>query len=182
MKSLMAASGAVLLLTLPAMAGVPTYTDLLHKAQYWTGSYAEEDTRLVDAAAHTGAFKTLIKAAEAAGLDQELQKSGPYTVFAPTDAAFAKMPPATLERLMAPENREELTALLELHVIPGEKLTTAELRGQELKAETLNGPLHIDASDPISGVRVNEAAVTLPDIEASNGVIHAIDSVLIPPR
>lgn len=181
MKTLSSAAIAAFAMSLPALAGTPIYNDLLQKAQYWTGDEDTEKTRLVDAAANTGAFNSLIAAAEATGLDEELQRSGPYTVFAPTDAAFAKMPPATLERLMAPENRAELTALLKMHVIAGEKLTTADLQGQQLTAETLNGPLAIDASDPISGVRVNNAAVTLPDIEASNGVIHAIDTVLLPP-
>lgn len=81
---------------------------------------------------------------------------------------------------MAPENRDQLITLIKMHVISGEKLMTADLQGQQLTAQTLNGPLAIDASDPISGVRVNNASVRLPDIVASNGVIHAIDTVLLP--
>lgn len=149
-------------------------------AQYVTSADANTKNDLIDTAAHTGAFRTLVQAAEAVGVDEELRGDGPYTVFAPTDAAFAKLPAGTVDRLMQPENREELVSLLKLHVVAGEKMTTADLDGQKTTAETLNGSLAIDASDPISGVRVNNAGVTLSDIEASNGVIHAIDTVLLP--
>lgn len=180
MKTLIPAALAALLLAGPALAGGPVPQNLIHPAQYWTGAEGEGQTDVVEAAANTGAFNTLLSAAEAAGLADELKGPGPYTVFAPTDAAFAKMPAGTLERLMQPDNRSQLAALVKMHVVSGAKLTTADLDGQQLTAETLNEPLAIDASDPISGVRVNNAAVTLPDIEASNGVIHAIDTVLLP--
>ena len=180
MKIFTAAAAAALLITLPAAAGAPVPSDLLHKAQYWTGAAGEGEADVVEAAANTGAFTTLLSAAEAAGIDDDLKANGPYTIFAPTDAAFAKMPAGTVERLMEPENREELVSLIAMHVISGARLTTQDLEGHQLTAETLNGPLAIDASDPISGVRVNNASVTLPDIEASNGVIHAIDTVLLP--
>ncbi|PKP83016.1 MAG: fasciclin [Alphaproteobacteria bacterium HGW-Alphaproteobacteria-18] len=181
MKNLLMTAAAVVFFAAPATAAPPVEA-LLQPAQYWTGAGSETDTDLVDAAASTGAFTRLLSAAEAVGLDGELKGDGPYTVFAPTDAAFAKMPAGTLERLMAPENRDQLAALLKMHVIAGEKLMTADLEGRQLTAQTLNGPLAIDASDAISGVRVNNAGVTLPDIEASNGVIHAIDTVLLPGR
>lgn len=179
MKRFMMAAAAALFFAAPALAGPPAEARL-QPAQYWTGPGSEAEADLVDAAASTGAFTTLLSAAEAVGLDGELKGDGPYTVFAPTDAAFARMPAGTLARLMAPENRDQLAALLKMHVIAGEKLMTADLEGQQLTAQTLNGPLAIDASDAISGVRVNNASVTLPDIEASNGVIHAIDTVLLP--
>lgn len=180
MKIFTAAATTALLIALPAMAGAPVSPDLLQKAQYWTGAAGDGEADVVEAAASTGAFTTLLSAAEAAGIDGDLKTNGPYTIFAPTDAAFAKMPAGTVERLMEPENREELVSLIRMHVISGARLTTQDLEGQQLTAETLNGPLAIDASDPISGVRVNNASVTLPDIEASNGVIHAIDTVLLP--
>lgn len=180
MKMILTAASAALLIALPAAGGGNVPDNLIHTAQYWTGAAGQGETDLVEAAASTGAFTTLLAAAEAAGIDSELKAEGPYTVSAPTDAAFARMPAGTMDQLMEPENRDQLITLIKMHVISGEKLMTADLQGQQLTAQTLNGPLAIDASDPISGVRVNNASVTLPDIEASNGVIHAIDTVLLP--
>lgn len=170
------------LIPAPAIAGTNVPADLVHKAQYTAQTDHRAETDLIDTAAHNGAFTTLLSAAEAAGLSDELKEDGPFTLFAPTDAAFAKLPAGTVERLLDPENRDELARLLKMHVVAGERLTTADLAGEQMTAETLNGPLAIDASDPISGVRVNDASVTLSDISASNGVIHAIDTVLLPAR
>lgn len=179
MKTCISAVMAVSVMAMPVYAGVPMGGQTILMAQY---SSAENEGNLLEAAERTGAFRTLVEAADSAGLREELQNSGPYTVFAPTDAAFAKMPAGTVETLLQPENRDQLVSLLRMHVISGQKLTIADIGEQQFTAQTLNGPLAIDGSDPISGVRVNNAAVTLSDIEASNGVIHAIDTVLLPPR
>lgn len=168
----------MLLWTMPVMATAQTTGDA--PAQQSAAPDNQPTNDLIDVAGHTGAFQTLVEAAAAAGIEDDLRADGPFTVFAPTDAAFAKLPAGTVDRLMQPENRGELISLIRMHVIAGERLTTADLAGQQLTAETLNGPLAIDASDAITGVRVNDASVTLTDIEASNGVIHAIDTVLLP--
>lgn len=131
---------------------------------------------IVETASNAGTFKTLIAAVTAAGLVETLNGTGPFTVFAPTDEAFAKVPANTLTDLLKPENKEKLTAILTYHVVSGKvlaadaaKLTTSKtVNGQELK---------IDAS---SGVKINDATVVTADVEATNGVIHIIDTVLIP--
>lgn len=178
MKSLFPLGAAFLLLALPVMAAAQTEGDTPAQARANVDDQPTDD--LIDVASHSGAFHTLVEAAAAAGIEDDLRGEGPYTIFAPTDAAFAKLPAGTVDRLLEPENRGELVSLIRMHVIAGQKLTTADLAGQQLTAQTLNGPLAIDASDEITGVRVNDASVTLTDIEASNGVIHAIDTVLLP--
>lgn len=132
---------------------------------------------IVDVAASAGTFKTLLSALSEAELTQVLQGPGPYTVFAPTDEAFAALPKGTLEQLLKPENRAKLVKLLKYHVVPGtyssNRLTSGEVKtaeGSTVKV-TVSG----------SAVRVNNARVIEPDIQASNGVIHAIDHVIMPP-
>jgi uncharacterized surface protein with fasciclin (FAS1) repeats len=141
-------------------------------------SEAAETRSIVEVAAATGEFTTLLAAAEAAGLTEALAAQGPLTIFAPTDAAFEALPEGELQRLLQPENVEELRAILTYHVVPG--LITAEtVSGRQGEAGTANGAtLAIDARD---GVRVNDATVVRTDVLASNGVIHVIDKVLIPP-
>lgn len=178
MKRLFPIGAAMLLWTMPMMAAAQTTGNA--PAQQSATLNDQPTNDLIEVASHTGAFNTLVEAAVAAGIEDDLRAEGPYTVFAPTDAAFAKLPAGTVDRLLELENRGELVSLIRMHVIAGEKLTTADLAGQQLTAQTLNGPLAIDASDAITGVRVNDASVTLTDIEASNGVIHAIDTVLLP--
>jgi len=132
---------------------------------------------IVEVAQSAGSFDTLVAAVSAADLVAVLQSDGPFTVFAPTDAAFAALPAGTVETLLKPENKDQLTAILTYHVIPG-KVMAADLAGQRLSVATVNGEeLHIDGRD---GVRVENATVTQADIPASNGVIHVIDTVLIP--
>ena len=132
---------------------------------------------IVDTAVAAGSFKTLVTAAKAAGLVSTLKGKGPYTVFAPNDAAFAKLPPGTLESLL--KNKTKLAMILKYHVIAG-RIKAADVAGKSLKVDTVAGiPVNVDGS---LGVRVNEAQVIQPDIEASNGVIHVIDTVLIPPE
>ena len=120
---------------------------------------------------------TLAAAIEAADLVDTLSGPGPFTVFAPTDAAFAALPENVLSQLMLPENRERLRVLLAYHVIPG-AVTSDQIAGQQLSAPTAMGaPLQIDAT---SGVMVDNATVIAADMAASNGIIHVIDRVLVP--
>jgi uncharacterized surface protein with fasciclin (FAS1) repeats len=133
---------------------------------------------IVDVASGNGDFDTLVAAVKAAGLVDTLKGDGPFTVFAPTDAAFAALPPGTLDNLLKPENRDQLTRILTFHVVPG-RVTSDQLAGKQTQAGTAAGQaLNIDASG--SGVMVQQATVTAADIPASNGVIHVIDSVLLP--
>ena len=132
---------------------------------------------IVDTAASAGQFKTLLAALKAADLETTLRGPGPFTVFAPTDDAFAKVPKDTLDSLLKPENKAKLQAILTYHVVPGKvmavdakKLTTAKTaNGKELKLDATGG-----------GLKVNGANVIKADIQASNGVIHVIDAVIIP--
>jgi uncharacterized surface protein with fasciclin (FAS1) repeats len=132
---------------------------------------------IVETAVADGSFTTLVAAVQAAGLVETLQGPGPFTVFAPTDEAFAALPEGTVETLLLPENRDQLTAILTYHVIPG-AVMSGDIAGQTLSVASVNGAeLAIDATD---GVRVNNASVIAADVTASNGVIHVIDTVLLP--
>jgi len=132
---------------------------------------------IVDTAVRAGQFKTLAAALQAAGLVDTLKGPGPFTVFAPTDAAFAALPAGTLEDLLKPENRKKLVAILTYHVVPG-RVTAAQVAGMESATTVQGGKLMI--SDSNDAVTVNGAHVVSADVAASNGVIHAIDKVLIP--
>ncbi|WP_372424231.1 fasciclin domain-containing protein [Salinarimonas chemoclinalis] len=133
---------------------------------------------IVDTAVAADDFTTLVAAVEAAGLVETLKGEGPFTVFAPTDAAFAALPEGTVENLLLPENRDQLVAVLTYHVVPG-RVMSSDLAGQQVSPETVQGStLMIDATG--SSVMVNTATVVTADVEASNGVIHIIDTVLIP--
>ena len=137
----------------------------------------ESEPDIVDIAASNGNFNTLVAAVTAAGLVDTLKGEGPFTVFAPTDEAFAKLPAGTVDTLLMPENIDQLTAILTYHVVPG-AVTSDQLAGQRLSVATVNGEeVHIDGRD---GVTVENATVTTADIIASNGVIHVIDTVLLP--
>jgi uncharacterized surface protein with fasciclin (FAS1) repeats len=132
---------------------------------------------IVDTAVAAGSFKTLVAAVTAAGLVDTLKGAGPFTVFAPSDDAFAKLPAGTVDELVKPENKEKLTKILTLHVIPG-KVMAADVNGQKMMPASVSGEaLDIDGTD---GVMVSGATVTSADIECSNGVIHVIDSVIMP--
>lgn len=136
----------------------------------------EEQFDIVDTALAAGNFSTLAAALGAAGLIGALKSEGPFTVFAPTDDAFAKIPAQALSDLLQPENKDRLTAILTYHVVPG-RVTAHEVANSN-SATTLQGQsLTIRKQD---GVRVNEAKVIAPDVEATNGVIHVIDAVLMP--
>jgi uncharacterized surface protein with fasciclin (FAS1) repeats len=138
---------------------------------------AKEAKDIVDTAVGTGQFKTLATALTAAGLVDTLKGAGPFTVFAPTDAAFAKLPEGTVAELLKPESKEKLTAILTYHVVSG-KAMAKDVQGLS-KVKTLNGKeLPLKVAD--GKVMVGNATVTTADVEASNGVIHVIDTVLLP--
>ncbi len=132
---------------------------------------------IVDTAASSDQFSTLVAAVKAAGLVETLKGDGPFTVFAPTNDAFAALPEGTVESLLKPENREQLIAVLTYHVIPG-KVMSSDIAGKMADVKTVQGSeLSIDAT---SGVMVDNASVTTADIITSNGVIHVIDKVVLP--
>lgn len=132
---------------------------------------------IVATAIAAGSFQTLVAAVKAAELVEVLQGRGPFTVFAPTDEAFAKLPDGTVDHLLKPENRSQLQAILTYHVVPG-KVTSAQVAGIE-SAKTVQGKsIQVKVKD--GHVMVDQAKVTQVDIEASNGVIHVIDQVILP--
>lgn len=140
----------------------------------WAGGHSMD---IVDTAVGAGSFGTLVAAVQAAGLVDALKGDGPFTVFAPTDEAFAALPEGTVEDLLKPENKETLTAILTYHVIPG-KVMSGDIAGKSMEVETLQGSTAmVDATD---GVKIDVANVVSADIEASNGVIHVIDAVIMP--
>jgi uncharacterized surface protein with fasciclin (FAS1) repeats len=142
-----------------------------------TPTTSNRNKTVIALAESSSSFKTLTQALKAAGLTETLKGSGPFTIFAPTDAAFAKLPKDALQELLKPENKEVLIKILTYHVVPGQVLST-DLKPGEVKS--LQG-------DPISvkvdanGVVINDGKVTQADIQGSNGVIHAIDNVILPP-
>lgn len=141
------------------------------------GSTAAFAKDIVDTAASNDDFSTLVAAVKAAGLVDTLKGDGPYTVFAPTNEAFAKLPAGTVENLLKPENKDQLVAVLTYHVVPG-KVMSGDLAGKKLSTATVQGSdVDIDATN---GVMVDNAMVTVADIETDNGVIHVIDTVILP--
>jgi len=142
-----------------------------------TAAPAQKAKTIVDVATEAGSFTTLLKALEAADLVETLSEEGPFTVFAPTDEAFAALPNGTLDDLLKPENKEKLKRVLSYHVVSGELLSQNLEAG---KVTTLaEVPVEISIKD---GIRVNDAKVATPDLKASNGIIHVIDKVLLPPE
>ena len=132
---------------------------------------------IVDTAIAAGQFNTLVAAVQAADLVETLKGDGPFTVFAPTDEAFAALPMGTVEDLLKPENKAQLVAVLTYHVVPG-KIMSADIAGKSMDvASVQGGELSVDATD---GVKIDNANVVAADIETSNGVIHVIDQVVLP--
>ncbi|MBJ7494138.1 MAG: fasciclin domain-containing protein [Opitutales bacterium] len=132
---------------------------------------------IVETAVNNGSFKTLVAAVTAADLVATLSGPGPFTVFAPVDAAFAALPAGTVESLVKPENKGKLTSILTYHVVAGKVLSTDLSNG--MKAKTVNGgEITITIAD--GKVKINGAHVVIADVATSNGVIHVIDSVLLP--
>lgn len=155
-RTFLAMSAAISLMSAPAFAG---------------------EMDIVDTAVGAGNFTTLVAAVQAAGLVETLKGPGPFTVFAPTDAAFAALPAGTVEDLLKPENKDKLAAILTYHVVPGAVMSTDLTEG--MKAKTVNG-----AEVTVSlegGAKVNGAVISTADIKATNGVIHVIDAVILPP-
>ena len=169
------------ILTVAALAAAVTLTPSLFAGE----CSANKDTAaatctagkdLVAVAAGADNFKTLVAAVKAAGLVETLQGKGPFTIFAPTDAAFAKLPAGTVESLLKPENKEKLVAILTYHVVPG-KVLAADVKSGE--AKTAQGQsVKLVVSD--AGVTVDNAKVVKTDVLAENGVIHVIDTVILP--
>jgi uncharacterized surface protein with fasciclin (FAS1) repeats len=132
---------------------------------------------IVDTAVASGSFKTLVAAVEAAGLTDTLTGTGPFTVFAPSDAAFAKLPAGTVEDLVKPENKDKLTKILTLHVLPG-AIMSKDVAGKKMSPKSVQGEeLHVHGTN---GVVVSGSKVSSADIACSNGVIHVIDTVIMP--
>ena len=141
------------------------------------GSASAQGKDIVDTAVAAGQFKTLAAALQAAGLVETLKGKGPFTVFAPTDAAFAKLPKGTVEELLKPENKAKLTAILTYHVVPGKVVAADVVKIKD--AKTVQGG-SIKVNTDGGKVMVDGATVVKTDISASNGVIHVVDSVLMP--
>lgn len=132
---------------------------------------------IVDTAVGAGKFETLVAAVKAAGLVETLKGAGPFTVFAPTDDAFAKLPQKTLDDLLKPENKAKLVSILTYHVL-GSKVMAADIDGKKMHVKTVQGSdVEVDATH---GVKINGATVVMADVAATNGVIHAIDTVIMP--
>lgn len=150
---------------------------LLLATDVFAGNYGKKQADIVDTAVSAGSFNTLAAALEAGDLVGTLKSDGPYTVFAPTDEAFAKLPDGTVEMLLLPENKDQLVEILTYHVVPG-KVTAAEVITLT-SARTANGSdVIIRVEDDI--VFINDSRVVSADIGASNGVIHVVDTVILP--
>lgn len=141
-----------------------------------SADHHNEKKNIVETAVGAGSFKTLVAAVQAAGLVDTLSGKGPFTVFAPTDEAFAKLPEGTVETLLKPENKDKLVAILTYHVVPG-KVMAKDVK--TMAAKTVNGQeAQLKVTD--NGVYIDNAKVVKTDIATSNGVIHVIDSVILP--
>jgi uncharacterized surface protein with fasciclin (FAS1) repeats len=170
-----------LILTVAAIAAVVTHTSSLIAGDCAASKSTASSTctagkDIVALASGAENFKTLVAAVKAAGLAETLQGKGPFTVFAPTDEAFAKLPAGTVEGLLKPENKDKLAAILKYHVVPG-KFLAADVKTME--AKTAQGQsVKLKVSD--TGVMVDNARVIQTDLLAENGVIHVIDTVILP--
>lgn len=156
-----------------------TFLALTSVAALSSASFAFADGHskdIVDTAVDAGSFTTLVAAVQAAGLVETLKGEGPFTVFAPTDEAFAALPEGTVETLLKPENKDQLVAILTYHVVPG-KVMSSDL-SNDMMVTTVNGSDVKIMTE--GGVTVNGANVTTADIATSNGVIHVIDAVILP--
>lgn len=166
-ETLIAGLTAVTLLATPGLAQ--------HAGSNGNGPAEPKD--IVEIAVAAGSFETLVAAVKAAGLVETLQGEGPFTVFAPSDEAFAKLPAGTVESLLKPENREQLRAVLTYHVVPG-RLMSAEVVKRERAGTVLGEEVEFSVKDGTA--MVDDARIVEKDIVASNGVIHVIDSVILP--
>lgn len=185
------ALGAVLVLPVSsaAMAGecpLAAAQKARAKAHVQTVAYKAESKDIVDTAVGAGSFKTLVAAVQAAGLVETLKGEGPFTVFAPTDEAFAKLPAGTVETLLKPENKAKLVSILTYHVVPAKVMAADVLKLLEMPkpsglVTTVQGAkAKVKVAD--GTVMIDGAKVIKTDIETSNGVIHVIDAVILPPE
>ena len=158
------------ILTLTAIVATSSFLGVAHAEP------KEKANDIVAVAAGNGSFNTLVAAVKAAGLVETLQGPGPFTVFAPTDEAFAKLPKGTVEDLLKPENKAKLVAILTYHVVAG-KVMAADVK--TMKAKTVNGQ-SLDVKVTDGAVTVDNVKVVKTDVAASNGVIHVIDTVVLP--
>ena len=157
-RTFLAVAASLMFASSAAMAGAPTKD-------------------IVDTAAANGSFNTLVTAVKAADLVDTLKGDGPFTVFAPTDEAFAALPKGVLDDLLKPENKAKLAAVLTYHVVPG-KVMSGDIAGKKLDVKTVQGTTAaVDATD---GVKIDGATVVAADVKATNGVIHVIDKVILP--
>jgi uncharacterized surface protein with fasciclin (FAS1) repeats len=169
------------ILSVAAIVAAVTITPGLFAGEYSSSKADSTSTctakkDIVGVASGAGSFNTLVAAVKAAGLVETLQGAGPFTVFAPTDEAFAKLPKGTVEDLLKPENKEKLVAILTYHVVAG-KVMAADVK--TMKAKTVNGQ-SLDVKVANGNVTVDNANVVKTDVAASNGVIHVIDTVVLP--
>ena len=161
----------------PAITALILATTLVAAGTALAGSYGKPKADIVDTAVAAGDFSTLAAALQAGDLVDTLKSDGPFTVFAPTDAAFAALPDGTLEMLLLPENKDKLVSILTYHVVPG-KVMAADVVTLS-SATTANGQ-DITISIEEETVFINESRVVATDIKASNGVIHVVDTVILP--
>ena len=141
------------------------------------GAASATNKNIVETAVQSGKFNTLVAALKAAGLVNTLNGKGPFTVFAPSDTAFSKLPAGTVDGLLKPENKAKLVSILAYHVIPG-KIMSGDIAGKKISVKTVQGSeISVDA---MYGVKINDSNVVSADIAATNGVIHVIDKVLMP--
>ena len=159
------------------VADIPTSTASASPSPTGAATSSQNLGELAQAASNQGSFTILTKAVQAAGLTSNLTGEGPYTVFAPTDDAFNALPTGTVDNLLKPENKTKLVQLLSYHVVPG-RITSSQLKSGNVK--TVAGS-NVAVSVSASGVTVNKAKVVQADIPASNGVVHVVDKVILPP-
>lgn len=168
---------ALAVLTQPAQAGKCWKSQVARAPRHYVAAEAEKPKTIVETAAGIEDFSTLVAAVKAGGLVETLSGKGPFTVFAPTNEAFAKLPKGTVEDLLKPENKEKLVAILTYHVVPGNVMAADVVKVKE--AKTVQGgkvKVTVDGDE----VMIDKAKVLKTDVECSNGVIHVIDSVLLP--
>lgn len=175
MRNILISLAAAAAFTAP-VAAHDTVTNTKTKLMLAGDYQAQAD--IVDTAVAAGSFSTLVAAVQAAGLVDVLRGDGPFTVFAPTDEAFAALGQDTINNLLRPENRDQLVSILTYHVVPGE-VFSADLAGQRLSVASVQGDtIHINATH--GSVMVDNATVITADVDASNGVIHVINEVILP--
>ena len=153
------------------------YSKKAKKAEKASYGEAKETKNIVETAVNAGSFGTLVAAVKAAGLVETLAEGGPFTVFAPTDEAFAKLPEGTVENLLKPENKDKLIAVLTYHVVSGE-VTSSQVTKVKAATTVQGQDLAVKVDD--GKVMINNAQVVTADVAAGNGVIHVIDTVLLP--